>query len=105
MFRQRRCKPPTIRPQAGSTGYELARQPGEIHSEGAEPEVLNASHPSHKGADGIHEASEHSIWPFVLACGLLLIGIGMMGQLLIAAAGATVVLLATIGWMWQPWTS
>ncbi len=90
------------RPQARSAGYDPVEPQGETHPEAREPE---AAHPSDKSAEGVHEASEHSIWPFVLACGLLLIGIGAMGQLPIIAAGAFVALVAIVGWMWQPWTS
>ncbi len=93
------------RSQAGFAGNEPVGQSGESHPEVMESAANEEGHPPHEGAEGVHKASEHSIWPFVLACGLLLIAIGAMGPVPIAAIGVLVALVAVIGWMWQPWTS
>jgi hypothetical protein len=50
-----------------------------------------------------HELSEHSYWPVVLAFGLLVVGIGFVSTLIIAAVGAVVVMVAIVGWMLEPW--
>ena len=49
--------------------------------------------------------SEHSFWPVVLALGLVLVGFGVLTSLVVAALGGIVVLVAVIGWLWQPWVS
>ncbi len=56
-------------------------------------------------AEEHHEPSEHSFWPIVLAVGLLLVGVGILNQVAIAALGGILVLVALVGWLWQPWIS
>jgi hypothetical protein len=52
-----------------------------------------------------HELSEHSFWPVVLAFGLLVVGIGFVSNLIVAAVGAAIVMAAIVGWMWEPWVA
>ncbi|MHB0869237.1 MAG: aa3-type cytochrome oxidase subunit IV [Chloroflexota bacterium] len=76
----------------------------EARPESAEREHIETSaHP--EGMPGEHEASEHSIWPVVLSIGLLLLAMGLLNHIVLAAVGAIVVLVAIVGWLWQPWVS
>jgi hypothetical protein len=52
-----------------------------------------------------HEISEHSYWPLVLAFGLLVVGIGFVSTLIVAAVGAVIAMAAIVGWMWEPWVA
>lgn len=49
--------------------------------------------------------SERSLWPFVVALGLLLVGAGLLSHVAVTVLGAIIVMAAAIGWMWEPWTS
>ncbi len=66
-------------------------------------------HPSAMSAEEAHaahvEVSEHSIWPLVVAVGLLFIGLGFLVALPVTALGVVIELVALIGWMWEPWSS
>jgi cytochrome c oxidase subunit 1 len=53
------------------------------------------------GATGIHLPSP-SYWPFVLACGLPLIGYGVIFNLWWALPGALIVIAALYGWIMEP---
>jgi hypothetical protein len=52
-----------------------------------------------------HELSEHSFWPVVLAFGLLVVGIGFVSNLIVAGAGAVIVMVAIVGWMLERWVA
>jgi uncharacterized membrane protein HdeD (DUF308 family) len=43
----------------------------------------------------------YSMWPIVLAAGVILIPIGIVSLWEISAAGLAVVLTATMGWAWE----
>jgi cytochrome c oxidase subunit 1 len=62
-------------------------------------EVIAALSASRRGP--IHLPSP-SYWPLVLACGLPLIGFGIIFHWLIAAAGAVIVVGASFGWALEP---
>jgi hypothetical protein len=66
------------------------------------PSPTGATTPS--GEHSAHSAAgEHSIWPIVLALGVLIVAIGLVAWAPIAVAGAAVVVGGIIGWLWQPW--
>jgi hypothetical protein len=67
--------------------------PGEAAGSGASP----GDHASHSAA------SEHSIWPVVLALGVLIAAIGLLAWTPIAVLGAVIVVSGIVGWLWQPW--
>jgi len=50
-------------------------------------------------------AHEHSPWPILVAAGLLMVGVGVLHSWLAAVVGGAVLLVAVIGWLWQPWES
>jgi hypothetical protein len=70
-----------------------------------------SSHPeateSASGSPGSHTshtaASEQSIWPVVLALGVLIAAIGLLAWTPIAVLGVAVVVIGIVGWLWQPW--
>ncbi len=49
--------------------------------------------------------SEHSIWPIVLSLGMLLLAVGLLTQIAVAAIGVVIILVAVVNWLWQPWVS
>jgi hypothetical protein len=90
---------------SGFISREPDEPPRESHPGAMEPIAAEWVPAPHGGAAEQHEASEHSFWPFTLAIGLLLIGIGLLSTLAIAVVGVLVMLAAVVGWLWQPWTT
>jgi cobalamin biosynthesis Mg chelatase CobN len=74
------------------TGPAVAQQPADTKSHPAAEETA-------------HRPSEHSPWPILVAVGLLLVAVGILHQWLIAGLGGIVLLVAVVGWLWQPWAS
>ena len=65
---------------------------------------MEVVHPG-KGAREHHDASEHSIWPFVLAVGVLIVAIGLLASIALCTLGGVVVLVAVWQWLSQSWIS
>lgn len=77
----------------------------EAHSECEGQEHASPRAHSEGHAPGSHKTSEHSIWPVVLSIGLLLLSLGLLNHSVVAAIGGVVILVAIVGWLWQPWVS
>lgn len=75
-----------------------------IKAEGPASEETTLDRAEHREAEH-HAASDHSPWPFLLALGILVIGVGLLYQIAIVALGVALCLAAVIGWLWQPWVS
>ena len=65
---------------------------------------MEVIHPD-RGARRVLEASEHSIWPFVLAVGVLIVAIGLLASIALCTLGGVVVLVAVWHWLSQSWIS
>ncbi len=55
-------------------------------------------------APAAHDAAgEHSIWPIIVALGVLVAGVGALAWIPISILGVAVIVVAVVGWLWQPW--
>lgn len=52
-----------------------------------------------------HHPSHHSFWPAVVALSLAAIGIGFLSHWAVMAIGALLLMVAVVGWLWEPWVS
>lgn len=52
-----------------------------------------------------HHPSHHSFWPAVVALSLAAIGIGFLSHWAVTAIGALLLMVAVVGWLWEPWVS
>lgn len=77
----------------------------ETHPEATEHQQTDGVSHSAEAKAGEHSISENSPWPVVLALGLLLLTVGLLSHLVISVVGGVIVLVALVGWMWQPWVS
>lgn len=78
-------------------------------------EGVTGVHPSEASAqehsapsEGIHEAhhpSHHSYWPAVVALSLAVVGIGFLTHPVVIVMGGLLLIVAVLGWLWEPWVS
>ncbi len=78
---------------------------GGTHPEPAEEWATHTRPAAGEAAPAEHVHSEHSFWPLVTALSLLIIGVGLLSQPILVALGAMVLMVALVGWLWEPWTS
>jgi hypothetical protein len=52
-----------------------------------------------------HEPSEHSYWPVLVAASVLVISIGFLTHVAVAAIGSALLMVTLVGWFREPWVS